>query len=410
MNALGSRLMAPLGITRFHRMQGPRTLLWPGEVHYHLANPYLRAGNFYADGRLMAPQYSQRFWDSAGGVVTSAVDVARVIAGSFQIGADSPVFSVARQNAILNRQSFPVYGNPGTTQGWTEGAWGWKEHAPGEYTYWHDGAQDGFRAFAMFRSDGVGVVVLFNGDHRVSLDAIQTAIDQVNTWPTSDQFPNHGLPSFPRTPQFVGFSSTTLPNVTKQAYVLSGQNLDQVTHVTFGPHTLVPTLSTAWENGYLELVSPTQLRLHPPQGLTPGSFATRAFSAQGGGNTIQLTVTLAPTFVCAVQDYVLGGAMPFSVFAGQGQLSNLSWVALTFSQSNLPSVAPGIVSFALGASFTDFFATDLQPFAPGSRTVRWDLPGLGGYQDTWFQCAAIDFAAPLQFPLVTTPAVRLNRN
>ena len=410
MTALGSRLLTPLGVTRFGRMQGPRNLLLAGEVHYHLANPYLRAGNLYADGRLMAPQYCQRFWDSAGGVVTSAVDLARVIAGSFQIGADSPVFSVARQNAILNRQSYPVYGDPGSTQGWTDGAWGWKEHAPGEYTYWHDGAQDGFRSFAMFRSDGIGVVVLFNTDSRVNLDEIQTAIGQVTSWPTGDAFPTYGLPTFPRTPQFSGFHTASLGNVTKQAFTFSGTNLDQVTSVTFGSHVLTPALSTAWENGYLELVSPTSLRVHAPQGLDPGVYGVRASSAQGAGNLVNVTVTASATFACEVQDYVFGGAMPFSVIASRGPLSNLSWVALTFSQSNLPSVAPGIVSLGLGASFTDFFATDLQPFSPVARTARWDFPGLGGYQDTWFQCAAIDFLAPLQFPLATTPVVMLNRN
>lgn len=410
MNALNSRLLAPLGITRFGRMQGPKNLLLNGEVHYHLSQLYLRAGNLYTDLRLMAPQYSQRFWDSAGGVVTSAVDLARVIAGSFQIGADSPVFSVARQNAILNRQTFPKYGATNETIGWTEGAWRWDEHAPGEYTYYHDGAQDGFRSFCMFRDDGIGVVVLFNTDHNMPLASIQNAIGSVSSWPTADQFPNHGLPSFPRTPQISGLFANTLGNVTKQSFSFPGQNLDQVTHVTFGGATLPVTLSTAWENGYVELVSPTQLRVHAPQGLNPGSYQVRPFSAQGGGNTVSVNITLAPTFACAVQDYVLGGGMPFSVIASQGQLSNLSWTALVFSQSNTPSVAPGLVSLGLGAGFTDYFATDLQAFTPVAKTARWDFPGLGGYQNTYFQCAAIDFLAPLQFPLVTTPVVMLDRN
>jgi CubicO group peptidase (beta-lactamase class C family) len=409
MTVLQNRLLAPLGITRFGRMQGPRSTLLPGEVHYHLRQLYLRSGNLHTDQRLLAPQYAQRFWDCAGGVVTSAVDLARIVAGSFQIGSDSPVFTVPRQNAILARGSYPAASSPSSTARWTDGAWGWRPYGIGQYEYFHDGAQDGFRTLTLFRDNGTGVVAFCNGDAQFSLDALGNALDAVTTWPTHDLFPQHGLPSFPRTPQFVGFHTTSLPNVTKQAFTFSGRFLDQVTSVQFGTQTLPVGFSTAWENGYVELVSPTQLRVHPPQGLAPGSYTVRAFSSQGGGNHVSVQMVRAPAFDVAVQDYVLGGAMPFSVIGSQGQLSTLSWAALAFSESNLPSVAPGIVSLGLGGFFSSVVATDLQYFAPTPGTVRWDFPGLAGYGDTYFQLLAIDFLAPQQFPLQTSPVVMLDR-
>ncbi|MEZ6036459.1 MAG: serine hydrolase [Planctomycetota bacterium] len=406
--ALQQRLLAPLGITRFGIMPGTSSGLLPGEMRYHLAIPYLRSGNLDAAQPLMAPQYCQHFWDSAGGVVTSAVDLARVIAGSFQIGADSPVFPVSRQDLMLQRRTFNSPGGAARTI--TDSAWHWKDYGNGDYSFWHDGSQDGFKAFATFRPDGTGVVVMFNGDYRVNLDEIDDAIDAVTSWPTDDQFPIYGLPSFPRTPQFGGFSLTTLSNVTRGSYLLGGQALDQVTHATFAGQTLLPGTPTAWAGGYLELTSPTVLRVHPPQGLAPGVYPLQAFSAQGASNVVMLTVTHAPAFVCQTPEYVIGGGMPFAVIAGRGALSDLSWVALTFSQSNLPSVAPGIVSLDLGAAFSDVFATDLQPFSPVERTARWNFAGLSGYQDTWFQCAALDLTAPSWFPLTVSPAVMMERH
>ncbi|MCB9878154.1 MAG: serine hydrolase [Planctomycetes bacterium] len=406
--ALQQRLLSPLGITRFGIMSGPSADLLPGEMRYHLAIPYLRTGNLDAAAPLMAPQYCQHFWDSAGGVVTSAVDLARVIAGSFQIGADSPVFPVSRQDLMLQRRTFTSPG--GSPRTVTDSAWHWKDYSNGDYTFWHDGAQDGFKAMAMFRPDGIGVVVMFNGDYRVSLDQIEAAIDAITTWPTDDQFPVYGLPSFPRTPQFGGFSLTSLSNVTRGSYLLGGEALDQVTHATFVGQTLLPGTPTAWAGGYLELVSPTVLRVHPPQGLAPGVYPLQAFSAQGASNIVMLTVTHAPTFVCQSPEYVIGGAMPFAVIAGRGAMSDLSWVALAFSQSSQPSVAPGIVSLDLGAAFSDFFASDLVQFSSLERTVRWDFAGLSGYQGIWFQCAAIDLLAPSLFPLDVCPPIMMERH
>jgi hypothetical protein len=71
----------------------------------------------------MAPQYNQRFFDAAGGIVAAVVDVARVVAGSFQVGDDSPVFTAARQQAMLTRHTVDKPGSG--TQGVTDCEWHW---------------------------------------------------------------------------------------------------------------------------------------------------------------------------------------------------------------------------------------------------------------------------------------------
>lgn len=409
LTALGSRLMTPLGVTRFGRQQGPRNLLLPGEVHYHLRDLYLRPGNWYTDLRLVAPQYSQRFWDSAGGVVTSAVDLARVIAGSFQIGGDSPVFGVARQAAILNRQTYPVNGSPGSTRQWTDGAWRWLEHAPGEYTYWHDGAQDGFRALCMFRTDGIGVVTLFNGDHNLSTSSIQIALAGVTSWPTDDQFPNHGLPTFPRTPSLSFHLPINVPNVGPDPIVFTGTNLDQVTSVLFDSTPLTSTLFPSTVNGRFQLVDYDTLWVFPPQGVQAGAHTVRAFSAQGGGNTATVQIVLQPDFTLVAPDWVFGGSSPFSVWASQGPLTNLSFVALGFSQSTSPSIVPGVVSLGIGNQFADLFTTDLRSFSPFGHVTRWDFPGLASWSHVDLQAIAIDFGVPAQFPLETSNVFTVDR-
>ncbi|MCB9878050.1 MAG: serine hydrolase [Planctomycetes bacterium] len=413
--ALQNRLLAPLGITRFGRQQGPKNQLLPGEVNYHLRHLYLRSGNLFADYRLLAPQYADRFWDSAGAGVTSAVDLARIIAGCFQIGADSPVFGTARQAAILNPNTFYVFNGQGTQARTTDGSWGWGQYSSGVYVYEHDGAQDGFKAYCMFRSDGIGVVTLFNSDGTGTLEAddlkpeIENALAAVTSWPTVDLFPNYGLPSFPRSPTLGSHLPNTVSNLGTTPIVFFGTNLDQVTAVQFDNVQLVQSLSTAWSHGYIDLVSPTVLHVYPPQGLAPGVHTVRAFSAVGGSNTVTVPFQLAPDYAVASQDYVIGGAMPFSVLVSKGPLSDLSWVALGFSESTLPSIAPGIVSLGIGNQFADLLTTDLVAFDATTGIARWNFPGLSGWSHADVQAIAIDFLAPAQFPLITSNVFTVDR-
>ncbi|MCA8975477.1 MAG: hypothetical protein KDC98_12210, partial [Planctomycetes bacterium] len=381
-----------------------------GEMHYFPTNISLRDGNLYLDLRRMAPQYCQRFWDSAGGVVGSAVELARVVAGSFQLGADSPVFDVATQSAMLTRRSILERGSASNLVQVTDSAWHWRDGGLGRTTYWHNGSQDGFYSFCWFRTDGVAIVLCTNSDVADYGTGLEAAADLVTTWPTDDLFPSYGMPSFPRRPNLTGAAVATLPNLTHQPFVLHGDNLDQVTQVVFGgSHVLVPALATAWANGYIRIISPTELHVFPPQGTVPGSYGVQAFSALGAGNTVNVSVTQTPTFTVAATDYVIGGAMPFSALASRGNLPGSTFVALGFSPSGLPSVMPGVVSLGIGNGFAELFTSDLRVFSPVTGVTRWDFPGIAGWSDLYLQAAALVPNSTNPFPLPTTGVVTVHR-
>lgn len=406
---LQQRLWAPVQASRLHRMQALRSQLHPDEVHYHLRVPYLRAGNLYADSRPMAPQYCQRFWDSAGAVVTSTVDLARVLAGAFSLGADSPLFSVARQQAALAQHEPTKHYAQNETHRVTACGFDWAVDAQGRTYYVHRGSQDGFYAIAIVRDDGVVIVCACNGDASLESSTLRAKADLVTDWGTSDQFPSFGMPSFPRTPQLGAPLVSTKTNLSKTPFVFFGSFLDQVSSVQFGNHVLQPGDPTRFEQGYFAAPSPTVLHVYPPAALPPGLYHVQPFSAQGGGTVRTVTITLTTSFTAAAQDYVVGGAMPFSIYAGQGTLSDLSLVALAASQSALPSSLPGLLSLDLGNGFSDYFLSDWALWNPLSRTVRWNVPGLGPWTIAHVQMVGADFGVPDLFPLPVSNRITIDR-
>jgi CubicO group peptidase (beta-lactamase class C family) len=407
MQALTSRLTTPLGITRLYRQKAPKAQLAPGEVHYFPENLDLAAGNLDVAEPRLAPQYNDQFWDSAGGIVTSAVDLARIVAGTMQIGADSPVFSLATQAAIKVENTIPQR-DSADTAGVTDSEWHWYADGMGRKVDWHNGGQRGTSTFTLFREDLVGITLLINADAGINGGALMDLTNSV-TWDHTDQFPNYGLPSFPRRPELNPATIDTLPNLTKLAFTFSGWDLDDVTSVQFGNDFLVPTLSTAWEGGYIEHAGDTLLKVHPPQGLQPGTYSVRAFSAQGGSSTQTVTVTFSPSFRTMAQDYVVHGNQPFSVYVSRGPNSNATFVALAISDSTAPSVFPGLVSLDLGNGFSQIVVSDFRQCDPFARLARWDFTGMNPLTELHVQAVALDLAEVDPWPLPTTTVITVDR-
>ena len=407
MQALKARVTTPLGITRIWRQQARRAFFAPGEVGYFPRNLDLVAGNLDTDQARMAPQYNEQFWDSAGGVVTSAVDLARVTAGAFLIGADSPILSEARQQLALTENTIQER-NSSVMQQITDCGWFWYVDGLGRKVYHHNGGQRGIRTWTLFRDDGVGVTMFANSDAGFDGPALLSELANA-VWNDADQFPAYGLPSFPRRPTLTAATVHTLPNLTKQAFEFSGRDLADVTTVQFGNDFLLPGLSTAWANGYVEHAGDTLLKVHPPQGLQPGSYTVRAWNAQGGSNTLTVTVTFAPSFVTMAQDWVLTGGQPFPVYVSRGPNSDATFVAIAISESTVPSVFPGIASLNLGNGFSQILLSDFRQCSPFTRLARWDFLGMDPLQVLHVQAAALDLAEPDPWPLVITPRITVDR-
>ncbi len=100
--------------------------------------------------------------------------------------------------------------------------------------------------------------------------------------PSVDEFSNYGLPSFPQQPVVTSVTPSSLNNMTTSHFVVTGKRLDTVTSVVFGWHQITSQSPSQWQNGYFVRTSPTQLEVHPPQGLSDGTYALAIVNSAGG--------------------------------------------------------------------------------------------------------------------------------
>ncbi len=198
LTALRNRLFAPAGTTALYQQRPRPENHAPGEAPYFLPASTLEPTNLFSDYRLMANQYAREYWDSAGGTVSSAMVLARAVAGAFCIGDSSPtLLPTARASALL-RRTFPRPN--GSSKNVTDAGWNWSDLGNGRFLYTHDGAVDGFGARVVFTSDGLCIVLLTNMSSVTSSGSELVAeADLVQNWPSHDLFPNYGMPTFSNT-------------------------------------------------------------------------------------------------------------------------------------------------------------------------------------------------------------------
>lgn len=191
--ALRDRLFATVGTTALYQQKPRPQNHAPGEVPYFLPGVTLEPSNIFSDYRLLSNQYAREYWDSAGGAVSSALVLARVISGAFCIGDQSPSLLPAARAAAL-AQTTPAHHV-------TDGSWYRTHLGGGRYRYEHNGATDGFGAQCVFTSDGLAIVLLTNMSSAIgSASTLVARADQVANWPTHDLFPNYGMAAFGYSP------------------------------------------------------------------------------------------------------------------------------------------------------------------------------------------------------------------
>lgn len=400
MTALRDRLFVPVDTTALWQQQARPQNFAPGEARYHPAALYLQPSTVNYDRRLLAGQYARDYWDSAGGAVSSAVALARVVSGAFCIGNDSPSLLPAARAAALARGTFPKVG--GGTRNWTDGSWGWFDLGGGRYAYQHDGAAEGFGARCVFTSDGVCIVALANADGAIADHVeLMNVADAVSNWPTHDLFPTYGMPSFPRRPLLTGVVVGSVPNVSDTPFEFDGQHLDQVTAVEFDGVTITSQSPNTWHSGWFVRESSTRLRVHPPQGKLPGFYLVRAQSPMGPSAQQAGYLSRATQFAVKAADTVGNGA-PFAAIVSRGPHPDLSLAVLTLSGDLSPSVAPGLVSLGIGNMFQTLAISDARQFTTAAGAVRWDFPSIAGMPQVHFQAVVLDPFQPSPWPLPTT--------
>lgn len=399
-------LAAPMGVSRVWVGGNERSQLRSGEVEYRNRFLELTPSELYTDRRTVAVQFGGGGDDNltrragAGGVITSTVDYVRLFAGAFDLACDGGIFTQSTVDTML--------GVPLVSPGANPCGFDTREvRGNGVVALGKNGQLWGSSTQVIYRSDGVAIAV-FDGkqNSNASRGTLNNLADAVTAWPTHDLFPSYGLPAFSRVcPRIHSVQNPSLSNLTDSAFVIDGDVLSGVDRVSFGSHSITSRSANTWADGWFTIVSDDRIEVHPPQGLVPGSYQITLRNGLFASQPIGVAITRETS-------RFLGGPgvsfVPYEMIAARGSASQTSMALLCFSDSNVPSVATGIVSLGIGNRFATLGTWPVAiPFERFTGCARWTLPRVVGLW--YFQAAIADPAArdPLPLPVTNVRSVRV---
>jgi CubicO group peptidase (beta-lactamase class C family) len=399
-------LGAPLGITRLWVGRNERSQLRSGEVEPRNRFLELTPSELYTDRRTVPVQFGGGGDDNltrragAGGVLTSPVDYVRLFSGALELACDGGILDQAAVDRML--------AEPDPRGGANPGGFDTREvRANGVVAYGKDGALWGSSTQFIYRSDGVAIAV-FDGyqNSQASRDALNDLADAVAAWPTNDQFPSYGLPSFNRVcPRIDSVLNPSLPNLTDAPFLIDGDVFTNVDRVSFGNQSITSRGSTTWSDGWFRIVNDDRIELHPPQALVAGTYVVRLHNGLFASAPVTVTLTRATArFLGSTTTTFLG----FDMFASRGGSSSRAAALLCYSLIDRPSVLQGVVSLDIGAGFSQLWTWPTAVgFNPLTGCARWQVPDFGAAL-LHFQAVVVDPSAINQppFPVTNVRSVR----
>ncbi len=147
-----------------------------------------------------------------------------------------------------------------------------------------------------------------------------------------------------------------------------------------------------------------EIRVHPPQGLQPGNYTLTAQNRACSSNALGVTLTIPATPRLAAPSVVSAGSS-FRVFVSRGAMPAGTQVGLAVSPSNAPSLAPGVVSFGLGAQFQALLLfPDLHQTDAATGATDWVVPSVPSMSGgtVYLQSFLIDPSSAHPLPAATT--------
>ena len=207
-----------------------------------------------------------------------------------------------------------------------------------------------------------------------------------------------------RCPSLRTTNRRSLPNVTQGYFEITGTDLLDITSVSFGPSALTVGSEPPFGNGWCEIVDDSRIRIHPPQALAPGTFAVIAQNRACRSNALNLDLVFPTAPALATASEVDAGSS-FRVYVSRGPMPATTQIGMTASPLALPSVAPGVVSLALGAQFGALLLfPDLHATDPATRATQWTVPSVPvmAGSDLFVQAFLIDVGAVNPLPASTS--------
>ncbi len=196
--------------------------------------------------------------------------------------------------------------------------------------------------------------------------------------------------------------AVTLDNVTDASFLIAGSDLSDVVSATFGSHALSSDPGD-WERGWFQPVGDGQIRIHPPAGLRPGSYAIQVANRVCGSNRLSVGIQCNATPALGMTDAPSTTAGPIRAYVAVGQTSPQTLVGLTLSPSLVPSTVSGVIDLAIGNAFQELIILpDTRSADPATCTAVFELPLAASGTTLHFQAFLVDPTAPNPLPAATT--------
>jgi N-acyl-D-amino-acid deacylase len=308
-----TQVLAPMGISQMRIGNTLPQGQLPGEVKYYgpgtepsvfpdvSANPVSNQyGGWYLEGQ-----------DANGGWVASAIDYAKFL--NAMEGRRGNAFLMPASIAAMTAQpAIPYWADSSYWYGFGLNV----EPAGGGVNWWHNGSDDGTTTYEIRTHDGFDWVVFFNtrpssdqNTDQITIDAdiqggLWNAYYQVASWPSNDQFVNYPDSQAGATEPAITTRDGVVNGATFDRGVVSGSwitifgvNFASTTQTWSGADFVNGNLPTSLNGvsvnvdgvpAFIEYVSPTQINVQAPAGLTP-AWVTVEVIANGVSTGVVLT-------------------------------------------------------------------------------------------------------------------------
>lgn len=212
------------------------------------------------------------------------------------------------------------------------------------------------------------------------------------------------------TPRITGSTISTLSNVTRGFYRLTGSGFQFVNRVDIGGKTITDKWTAAnddwWGTGAFRVRSDTMMDVYPPQAMPAGTYGVRFRNPLQASNVFNVKVTFETGRVLHTNSNLTAGKALTVNVARNGEPQTTPCI-VTFSPHKIPSVVPGVISLEIGNNLSTLFQLPLLGFDSATRCLKLTLPTSASQAGLtlWFEAAYV--RDPLPIPTTNASGLKL---
>ena len=349
MSYLKRYIFQPLGLTRARLGYARYALRQSGEARCHAQGLPIRESDHTASRPWLPAVYSGRGVETipaSGGLIMSAADYVRILAGVYQLGENSPV---------LSKDTIPQTYKAGQF-GFSGFAWrGWNQQKSGKGVvgYGKGGSLSGVKSSVLHRADGLAIAVIHNGPS-LGYSTLNSLLDNISSWPSHDLFPSVGLPAFKAiVPNIQKVPVGKIENVGTKAFVLQGTALTSASRVYLGRNVITNKNASDHTKAWFKAQGKDTVVVHPAPGMAPGKYSLRISNGTYTSNSVTVEIVKNSQPYMLASPVIKAGQVS-TIYASKGSMSDQTVFFVNLSFSNKPSTIPGLVRLGIGNNFTSY--------------------------------------------------------